>query len=291
MTYAELRDALAEGLRLRGLPAADRLARHYLADARIRPPGARLDDEASAEAEASVAEAGERLAGGEPLQYVSGTAHFYGHELRVDSSVLIPRPETEELVRWVLEREPMGQVRFADLCTGSGCIAAALAHARERWRGLAVDVSPAAAEVAQENLRALGVGHSVRVEVHDILTDDGFLGSGGAWEVFVSNPPYIPASDWLRVDAAVAAYEPQLALRVPDDEPLIFYRRLARLALRHLVSGGRVYVECNDRYVRQVGELFTREGLTAIEVLTDMQGRPRHVRAVRPYPPDCLVPV
>ena len=280
MTYAELAAALEFVLAEAGVERAGRLAEDYFADARIRPPDARPSDVADLEHVVRVEADADRLIAGEPLQYVTGVAHFFGHALSVGPAVLVPRPETEELVRWILEREPADRLFFADLCTGSGCIAAALAYAREPWRGLAVDVSADAVGYATRNARSLAVGDYVRVEQHDVLRDEEYLGVGGEWDLLVSNPPYIPDEDWLRVDPAVAAYEPHLALRVSDEDPLIFYRRLAELAARHLVPGGRLYAECNDRYTARVGELFRERGMGEVDVLVDMQGRPRHVRAV-----------
>lgn len=220
-----------------------------------------------------------RLAGGEPLAYVTGVAHFYGYEVDVGPGVLIPRPETEELVRWILEREGAAPLRFADLCTGSGCIAVALALRRLRWGGHAVDVSPYACEAAEANVRKHDLGERLAVHRGDVLADDPLLPQRGV-ELIVCNPPYIPTSDWGRVQAGVAKYEPQLALRVSDADPLRYYRRLADLAVRRLPPGGRLYVECNDRYTREVAELCDDYGLLDVEVFTDMQGKLRHVRAL-----------
>ena len=280
MTYAQLAAALEFVLADAGVERAARLAKDYFADAHIRPPDAKPADVADLQRIVRVESDADRLIAGEPLPYVTGVAHFFGHALSVGPAVLVPRPETEELVRWVLEREPADRLFFADLCTGSGCIAAALAYARESWRGLAVDVSDDAVDCARRNVRDLGVGDYVRVERHDVLHEQDYLGAGGQWDLLVSNPPYVPDEDWLRVAPEVAAYEPHLALRVSDDDPLIFYRRLTDLAARHLLPGGRLYVECNDRYVDEVAALFGERGLSRVEVLVDMQGRPRHVRGV-----------
>jgi len=220
----------------------------------------------------------ERLENGEPLAYVTGLSHFYGHELEVGEGVLIPRPETEELVRWILEAFPKhSSIRFADLCTGSGCIAVALGLARLTWNGVAVDVSPHAIDIAEANVRKHDLTDLLKVESADLLDADVFA-SEECFDLIVSNPPYIPDGDWARVDKGVSDWEPHLALRVNDNDPLLFYRKLIEIAKRHLSANGWLYVECNDAYAKQVVELFTSAGLTEVEVFVDMQGKERHVR-------------
>ena len=278
-TWDSLRDLLAEELEREGIEDAARLARHYVDDvaraARLEGFSPQIEDFERAATAAS------RLAVGEPLAYVTGVVHFYGRRLAVNPSVLIPRPETEELVRWILEREGAAPLSVADLCTGSGCIAVALAAERASWRVLAVDNDPEALEVARANVRAQGVADRVRCERHDVITDERYLGDGAAWDIIVSNPPYIPDEDWYRVDPAVAAFEPHQALRVPDATPLMFYEQIADTARAHLHPGGRLYFECNDRYVGQVSALLSAMGFTGVEILLDMQGKPRHVRGGR----------
>lgn len=219
---------------------------------------------------------------GRPLQYVTGVSHFYGLELEVGEGVLIPRPETEELVRWILESHPLQPaLHFADLCCGSGCIAVALARKRLTWTGEAVDVSGYALDFTRRNLAKHDVAGAVRVVRADVLEDGSVLQSGW-YDIIVSNPPYIPDGDWGRVGEEVAAWEPEIALRVGDEEPLVFYDQIERLARAGLKAGGWLYFECNDRYAGKVAALLRERRWGEVEVLTDMQGRERHVRGRRP---------
>ena len=219
-----------------------------------------------------------RLAEGWPLQYVTGVAHFYGLELDVGEGVLIPRPETEELVRWILEAYPtQAPLRFADVCCGSGCIAVALARKRLAWRGVAVDVSEFALDYTRRNLRKHDLENHVAIERADVTAK--WLLSGGPFDIIVSNPPYIPGSDWDRVDASVATHEPVLALRVEDADPLLFYRRIAEEAGPRMTDAGWLYFECNDRYTGAVAAMLRQKGWVGVEIFTDMQARQRHVRA------------
>ena len=218
------------------------------------------------------------LAAGRPLAYVTGVVHFYGLELSIAEGVLIPRPETEELVRWVLEANPSDRpLHFADLCCGSGCIAVALARRRLRWRGTAVDLSPYALDVARRNIRKHDLDDHLALHGADLLSRDWTL-PPGAYDLIVSNPPYIPDADWGRVAPAVADHEPHLALRVSDGDPLVFYRSIAREAAVGLRPGGWLYFECNDRYTARVARLLGGAGFTEVDTLIDMQGKPRHVR-------------
>lgn len=221
----------------------------------------------------------ERLIAGEPLAYVTGISHFYGYEMEVGEGVLIPRPETEELVRWILEAFPKhSELRFADLCTGSGCIAVALALQRLTWTGVSVDVSPHALAIAEANVRKHDLKELLEVRQANLLTDEVFQPEE-RFDLLVSNPPYIPDGDWSRVDESVSNWEPHIALRVGDDNPLLFYQALCASAKQHLNSGGWLYVECNDVYAHAVAALFKAEGLTKVEGFVDMQGKERHVRA------------
>lgn len=278
-TWRELRAACEEQLARAGVERPARLVLDWFDDVFGR--ASRRDDEAVPTASLAQAQGQlERLLAGEPLAYVTGVAHFYGYELDVAPGVLIPRPETEELVRWVLEsHELQPALRFADWCTGSGCIAVALALRRLTWRGVAYDASPHAVAVAQANVRKHDLGSHLRVRQADIFA--AREAAEGPYDLIVSNPPYIPASDWHRVDAQVADHEPRMALVTDGDDALLFYRRLAAMAPLELRPGGWLYVECNDRYAHQVAEYFKANSLNGVEVLDDMQGKPRHVRAQR----------
>jgi len=220
----------------------------------------------------------QRLIAGEPLAYVTGLSHFYGYELSVGEGVLIPRPETEELVRWVLEAFPKySSLRFADLCTGSGCIAVAITLQRLRWSGVAIDVSAHALAIAEANVQKHDLKDLLEIRQKNLLAGPVFE-ENEKFDLLVSNPPYIPDGDWSRVDKSVSNWEPHLALRVGNDNPLLFYQKLCATAKQHLNVNGWLYVECNDVYAQEVSELFIEQGLKMVEVFVDMQGKQRHVR-------------
>lgn len=220
-----------------------------------------------------------RLKAGEPVQYVTGIADFYGLQLTVSPAVLIPRPETEELVEWILEDNPPGNPAQAiDLGTGSGCIALALKQQRPEWLVEALDVSTAALEVARENARAKGLEITFRAE--DML-DPALRFPPGYFDVIVSNPPYIPPSEKPRMGASTLAHEPEQALFVPEEDPLVFYGRILELGQSGLRPGGFVYVETNEFNNELVQQLFTRFGYQEVTTRKDLQGKPRMVRGKR----------
>ncbi len=278
MTWAALRDSAVRRVAAAGLELPETLVRHWLADSFPHRSGPAPSVHQLEVAEAQLL----RLLGGEPLAYVSGVAHFYGRRLEIRPGVLIPRPETEELVRWVLEHEDGSPKRFLDACTGSGCIAVTLAAERETWRGEAVDVSQTALAVTARNSRRLGVEERVAAEERDVLDLTAAIYRSARFNLLVSNPPYVPDADWARVQGSVKAFEPELALRVPDADPLLFYRALERLGRGALRAGGGLYFECNDLYVGEVARMLVGAGWLEVESLVDMQGRPRCVRGRRP---------
>lgn len=212
----------------------------------------------------------ERLSAGEPLQYVLGEAEFCGRSFRVAPGVLIPRPETEELVALV-EQSVSGRCRILDAGTGSGCIAVSLALALPEAEVQAWDISPEALSVAQGNAERWGA--AVDFRLCDMLTatpDERF-------DVVVSNPPYVCERERLDMTRQVLEHEPGLALFVPDDDPLRFYRALVGLSARCLNSGGLLAVEINEAYGAETADLFSRSGLTEVQMLFDGLGKPRFV--------------
>ncbi len=214
----------------------------------------------------------DRLCKKEPIQYVLGDAEFCGHLFRVTPSVLIPRPETEELVQWILREETTAR-RILDIGTGSGCIALSLAAGCPGAEVDAWDISPDALAVAQENGRRMD--SSVRFSRHDILNEQ----PEGTWEVIVSNPPYITPSEQAEMETNVLRYEPHLALFVPQQEPLLFYRAIARYACRHLTPGGKLYFEINRAYGEETVALLCEMGYTHVELRHDAYDNPRMVSA------------
>ena len=205
---------------------------------------------------------------GRPLQYILGEWEFLALTLKVGEGVLIPRPDTEILVEEAIRSLPAGG-RFADLCTGSGCIAIALKKSAPLWQVIGIDISPDALEIAHENAKR----NSVEVEwtQADILspiTNYRFP----ILDIIVSNPPYICHREKANMDARVLDYEPHSALFVPDDEPLLFYRRIAAMK-----SAKSLYFEINEAYGKEVCDMLKELGYTNIQLKHDIYGKPRMV--------------
>ena len=221
-----------------------------------------------------------RLLAHEPVQYVLGTAHFAGMELEVTSATLIPRPETEELVR-LIEREQAGRPgrRVLDVGTGSGCLALALARVLPGAEVLAVDISAEALAVASRNAAAWAP--TVAFQQVDILHQMPAGLAPGTLDVLVSNPPYVRESERAQMRENVLAWEPATALFVPDNDPLLFYRRLAEIGAQLLAADGVAYLEINEALGAETAALFTAQGFAEVRVVADMFGKPRMVRAAR----------
>lgn len=212
-----------------------------------------------------------RLLSGEPLQYVIGSQWFCGMELTVSPAVLIPRPETEEWVQALLDRENREHLVVFDIGTGSGCIALALKKMKPTWEVHACDTSPEALEVAKRNAER----NAVDVIFHrlDILTRSPDF----KVDILVSNPPYIPIAEKASLPALVVNNEPPLALFV--DDALLFYRRLAAVSQQCLNPNGRLMVEIHEKYAAGVMEVFAASGFTDIGCYRDMQDKDRGVFA------------
>lgn len=240
----------------------------------------------------------QRLEKSEPVQYVLGAEWFAGRLFDVAPGVLIPRPETEELVKWTCDEakekekednskeergkeekevskkgEEVPHPSILDIGTGSGCIAITVALALPQARVTAWDISTDALAIAAGNAHRLGA--SVRFEHQDALSapDDE-----ERWDVIVSNPPYICDRERADMSDNVLSYEPELALFVPDSDPLLFYRAIARYASKALKPGGRLLFETNTAYAHEVAQTMANEGFTAIEVRNDCFGKPRMVK-------------
>lgn len=237
----------------------------------------------------------QRLEKSEPVQYVLGAEWFAGRLFDVAPGVLIPRPETEDLVKWACDeakekednskeergkeekedskKEEVPHPSILDIGTGSGCIAITVALALPQARVTAWDISTDALAIAAGNAHRLGA--SVRFEHQDALSapDDE-----ERWDVIVSNPPYICDRERADMSDNVLSYEPELALFVPDSDPLLFYRAIARYASKALKPGGRLLFETNTAYAHEVAQAMADEGFTAIEVRNDCFGKPRMVK-------------
>ena len=226
--------------------------------------------------------AAKRIAQHEPLQYVLGSAYFFGMDLHVNSSVLIPRPETEELVRWILETiEPnnhsVREDQFApnnhsvlDIGTGSGAIVLALKKAQPNWNVCGVDVSKEALQVAQRNSTEL----ELEVEWKEVDILAGNLPEGN-WNCIVSNPPYIPVSEGNEMCTSVVQHEPHLALFVPENDPLLFYRRILELA-NNCETVKHIFFEIHENYASETLALGESMGWKG-ELKKDLQGKERFI--------------
>lgn len=226
-----------------------------------------------------------RLERHEPVQYVTGWADFCGRRFRVTPSVLIPRPETDELCRMIVADhdrpfcglQPPAPLRVLDIGTGSGCIAVTLSLDLPCTAVTAWDVSADALLVARDN------GHRLHARVDWQLQDAlAATDDGRRWDVIVSNPPYIADRERTAMRSNVLDYEPSLALFVPDDAPLRFYRAIARYAFATLTPGGSLYFEINPLFVDDLTAMMRAEGFTAVEVFNDFRGHQRMVKGGKP---------
>ena len=228
-----------------------------------------------------------RLEKGEPVQYIIGVADFCGRQFHVEPGVLIPRPETEELCRMVIEEREISQKGQSPLCeildigTGSGCIAITLALELPDAKVTAWDISDDALRIASANAKALGA--SVTFQHHDALDSSLFTlhSSLPKWDFIVSNPPYICRKEADGMDKNVLGYEPHEALFVPDDDPLLFYRAIARYATKALKPNGYLFFEINPLYADDLTQLLGKMLCYNAEILNDQFGKPRFLKATK----------
>lgn len=204
-----------------------------------------------------------------PIQYITGKADFCGMTLAVNENVLIPRPETEEIVALAKSRSQSPK-RILDLCTGSGCIAIALAKVFPDAETTAVDISEKALEVARQN--AWNQGVEIEFMQADILSDD--LAELPLFDLIVSNPPYVRELEKAQMRPNVLDYEPHTALFVPDNDPLLFYRRIAEIAHKHLVTNGLLIVEINENLGEETAGLLRAKGFET-SLHNDFKGKTR----------------
>lgn len=218
-----------------------------------------------------------RLLAHEPIQYIFGNAHFYGLRLKVTPSTLIPRPETAELVDIILRENSAKDLRVLDLCTGSGCIALALARNLPFAAVTAVDLSRDALAVAREN------GTTLRCAVDwreaDVLSHSSLALLPQPWDIIVSNPPYIAQSESAAMEPNVLCHEPHMALFVPDADPLRFYRAIAEYAAEALTVQGTLYFEINPLFANEMRELCLSLNFREVELLRDTFGKLRFLTA------------
>ncbi len=218
-----------------------------------------------------------RLLNHEPIQYITGEARFHGLELSVNPSVLIPRPETEELVDIITDTvNGRTDLRVLDIGTGSGCIAISLARALKFPQVTALDISPEALDTARKNATSLKT--NIRFLQTDILKSVPH----GEYDIIVSNPPYVDESEKKDMEDNVLLHEPHTALFVPDDNPLLFYKRITTLSDTLLAPGGYLFLEINPRHSEALADLATSSGLTETEIIKDSFGKDRFLKARKP---------
>ena len=259
--------------RLYGEREARAIARNAVAELAGLPLSALLTDPGAELAAEGLAEAEAQLIAGKPLQYVVGHTEFCGHRFAVREGVLIPRPETEELVDRILRSE-RGSRRMLDVGTGSGCIAASLALALPEAEVFAADISDEALAVAAENFRTL----DARVTLRKANALNGLAEVfPERFDVIVSNPPYVPESDRAEMHPNVRDHEPALALFVPDDDRIRFYRAIAQAGRHMLAPGGRLWFEIYEHAADEVARMLGDEQYTDITVCKDLFDKPRMV--------------
>ena len=236
------------------------------------------DNHLTEEDERAFAEILKPLLTQKPIQYIFGETEFYQLKFKVDEDVLIPRPETEELVDWIVQ-DFMGKrnIKFLDIGTGSGCIAIALAKNMIHAQAYGMDISNQALTVAEINAHELNVDlHLLKadiLEMTDVVVDENF-------NLIVSNPPYILKEEAKNMRQNVVAFEPHAALFVTDNDPLQFYKAIADFALLNLQKEGAIYFETHEDYNEKVKLMLQEKGFTSVITKKDLQNKPRFVKAV-----------
>ena len=223
----------------------------------------------------------ERLKKNEPVQHVLGEAWFAGMKFKVNKNVLIPRPETEELVDWIVKESKNSKVKsqiIIDIGTGSGCIPITIKKKLPEANVSAIDVCSEALFTATEN--AIQLNADVDFLLLDFLDEEKW-NELGQYDIIVSNPPYVKQSEINTMHERVKEFEPHLALFVPDNNALLFYKKLAAFSKRHLNPTGSLFVEINESLGEQVVNLFQSAGFANIELRKDMQGKDRMIKAMR----------
>ena len=219
----------------------------------------------------------ERLLTGEPIQYILGEAPFYGRSFGVTRDTLIPRNETEELVHLILKENPSSGLRLLDLGTGTGCIPISLALELKNPDVYALDVSAAALTVARQNAAQLGATiHFIEGSLLGEPIDLPLL------DLIVSNPPYVPLRDQAEMHVNVLNFEPHLALFVPDEDPLLFYRAIGVWGQQLLKQGGKLYLEIYENLADELVQLLLSQGYEQLRVLQDLNGKNRMLSAIWP---------
>ncbi len=213
----------------------------------------------------------------EPIQYIIGFANFYGLKFKVNSNVLIPRQETEELVDWIIRENKKKTLNILDVGTGSGCIAISLAKNLTGSNVTAYDVSEEAIVLAKKNAEI----NSTKVDftIVDILNENKWPDS--KFDIIVSNPPYVTNSEKYLMQKNVLDYEPPLALFVQDNNPLLFYKKITGFATKHLNKEGKLYFEINESYGKEAVEILKKNTFNDLIIKKDLNGKDRMIRGIK----------
>jgi len=214
-----------------------------------------------------------KLSESHPLAYVSGKAHFYGRVFEIAPGVLVPRPETEELVEWAIKELTKGS-EVLDMGCGSGCIALTLAKERPDLKVSAMDASEAALEITRKNIERFDL--SIKIEKDNILSPSDEL-LGKRWQCIISNPPYVRPSE----ASDTIQKEPDMALFTPEDDPLLFYRALCEYAEHCLQPSGMIYLELSEYFAQEIFEIFSKSEWRDCIIRKDLQRKPRMLRAIK----------
>ena len=222
----------------------------------------------------------QRLQHSEPIQYIFGETEFYGLTFKVSPAVLIPRPETEELVHRIIQEQTASNLRILDIGTGSGCIAVTLAKKLIAANVYALDISEDALQIAQQNTQYNEV--AVQLIHADIFSSNIVQSlSVPLFDMIVSNPPYVTTNDKARLKPNVLNYEPYHALFVPDNDPICFYRRIAEFGRDNLTVNGLLYFEINPLFGETIGRMLHQKGYRNIEIINDLSGKERFIKATK----------
>jgi release factor glutamine methyltransferase len=221
-----------------------------------------------------------RLKNHEPIQYILGETVFYELPFYTVPGVLIPRPETEELVQWIIQENQLAKPNILDIGTGTGCIAISLRKNIPQSTVFACDISPVCIETSLRNARRNAI--EVSVFEYDILHNIPEI-SLPEFDIIVSNPPYVKESERLMMEQNVLNFEPDLALFVPDNDPLIFYSKIADFASIYLKNGGFLYFEINEAFGKECSEMLQEKGFSEIIITKDIHGKDRMIgcRSIR----------
>jgi len=255
------------------------LAEKYLNLSRINI-ALQLNNELTHEEQSSFYQAADRLRNHEPIQYILGETEFFGMPITVNKQVLIPRPETEELVSWIIEDVDKNEATILDIGTGSGCIAISLAKKLNNAVVSAIDISTRAIEVAKKNTLINNV--NIEFSRVDVLNFEADLDLHHKWEskfdIIVSNPPYVRMQEKKLMKLNVVNHEPDIALFVEDDDPLLFYRKISQLSKQYLRHNGTLYLEINEYLGLEMEKMLNKAGFKHVVLKKDMFGKNRMIK-------------